>query len=186
MKRLQILRTNKGMTLIELIVVMILMGIVLTMIWSFFAFGNTMTNVSSDQYDVQTVTRTAVSGIEGEIRYATSMEILSTVPSQTQINSSTYSYIYLSGGKLYSSIYDADTSTRTNKEYDGDFDSYPASYFGKSTTSTSSIVIVLSNTQDDQDYRLSEELKLVNVVLNTTTKTVQGGSMGMAIRFIAQ
>ncbi len=51
------MKENRGVTLIELIISMALLGIVLTTSFSMFSFGNTVHRMSISEYDVQAATR---------------------------------------------------------------------------------------------------------------------------------
>lgn len=71
---------NKGITLIELIIVLAILGLVIGMAFSLFGFGNKVFKDGSGQYDVQSATRLASHFITEETRFAADIEILSAVP----------------------------------------------------------------------------------------------------------
>lgn len=71
---------KKGVTLIELIIVLAILGVVIAMAFSLFSFGNTVFRFGSNQFDVQSGTRIASQFIDEEIRYAADISIVAVVP----------------------------------------------------------------------------------------------------------
>jgi prepilin-type N-terminal cleavage/methylation domain-containing protein len=66
---------NKGLTLIELIIVLALMGLVLTGAYALFFIGNTIFSHGESQYGLQSEARLAIESMTNEIRYATHIRL---------------------------------------------------------------------------------------------------------------
>lgn len=69
---------KKGITLIELIIVLAIIGLVIGMAFSLFGFGNNVFKNGSLQFDVQSATRLASQFVTQEARYAADIEIFKT------------------------------------------------------------------------------------------------------------
>ncbi|MGM0395603.1 MAG: PilW family protein [Bacillota bacterium] len=67
---------KKGVTLIELVLVLALISLVLSGIYSMFIFGNSTFKGGSDQFDLQNDIRFALESLTNDLRYATKLEII--------------------------------------------------------------------------------------------------------------
>src|SRR5665648_636326 len=86
----------KGFTLVELLVVIVIMGIAITAIFSFFLSSNNFFIMGNNQRDSQNDARLAADVIMSEVRYATNAKIVSS--SEAAI--ATGNAIYLENNKL--------------------------------------------------------------------------------------
>ncbi len=66
---------NQGLTLLELILTIALLGIVSLLVFSFFQFNYNTFNKSVDKYDVQSNLNSCRRKIEGELKFATEINI---------------------------------------------------------------------------------------------------------------
>lgn len=89
-------RRSKGLTLIELLISIALIGIIMSAAFSLQIFGTKTFKRGEDRADNQFDTRMASEFITKEIRYAKSLEILSSIPTPA----SGFNYIFISGGRL--------------------------------------------------------------------------------------
>lgn len=69
-------QSEKGFTLMELILVMGIMSIVMAAIFSFLLFQNKMFNKASDKFDIQAETRLALSQIDKELRNSVTLVLI--------------------------------------------------------------------------------------------------------------
>jgi len=65
------IKNNKGVTLIEMIIVVALVGIVITVSFSLLSFGNRLLAITSEEYNLQASTRYAVERVNTELRFST-------------------------------------------------------------------------------------------------------------------
>lgn len=98
----------KGFTLIELIIALAIFSVVVFMAFSILVFGNKSFSNGTDRSDVQFDFRMTSSFITDELRNATEVQILSTMPATPTTG---YNYIYISGKKIIS----VKNGTSTNK-----------------------------------------------------------------------
>lgn len=94
---MNVLRRNKGVTLIELIVALAILGIVIIGISSFIIFNNKTFNISEKQSDAQFNVRSASESITKELRVADTIEILDSTPAEFE---SDKKYIYVEGNSI--------------------------------------------------------------------------------------
>ncbi|MDP3387758.1 MAG: prepilin-type N-terminal cleavage/methylation domain-containing protein [Eubacteriales bacterium] len=93
---IQYLKQNKkGLTLLELIIGLAILTIVLTMVFSFFDFGNKTVLVGFSQNKAQADLRVASDFVKNTVRYATEVE-LSSPASVSIAQGDTFDYIYFS------------------------------------------------------------------------------------------
>lgn len=177
------LNNRKGFTLIELIIAILILGVVMTAIYTFFMFGNKMSVKGNEQYTIQSDARLDINQIISDVTYATEVTLLSTAPTASEKASSVYSYIYIENGKITRSIYNSATGIRTEKTLIGTRYSSTDSHFSKVTGSTDSIKIQLSSQYNDQTYTVDSVIKLPNFSLQSPVGTVQGSATSLAIKF---
>lgn len=181
--RLSLLRKDpSGVTLIELVLTILIMGIVMSAIFTFFKFGNQMTINGKSQYQIQSETRLAVSQIIEEVRYANEIYLIDSSTAISEKGSTDYSYIYITDDTVYFSLYDQALGTRTENDV-GDTFILAECYFAKVTGSTDSLYIVLSSEDRSQTYLVDATVKLPNLTLVAPTVGIQGATSSNAIKF---
>ncbi len=182
MRRSNRLKNNKGFTLLEIIVALIILGVILTAIFSFFQYGNLMTVKDNEQYVIQSEMRYDIDQIITEIKYANEIYLLETKPTESEKENSEYSYIYLDGGKFYFSIYQPLTNSRLETVAKGTYKDVETN-FSKDTELIDSLNIVLSSQYYNQTYEVDAKIKLQNLKLNSPTGSVQGSTTSQVIKF---
>ena len=76
MKKNGIIKNSRGVTLVELLISLALVGVVLSIAVSVFLFGNTSFRSGSSQYDLQAKVRFALFELTEDVRFAKEMTIL--------------------------------------------------------------------------------------------------------------
>lgn len=100
MKRLKTAIENmRGLTLVEMIVVLSLLSMVLAVGYTFLFSGLNTFNIAEGRSEVQRVVRLAGDFITREVRYAHEMEIINPTESDDFIDT-TYYYIYQDGSSI--------------------------------------------------------------------------------------
>lgn len=158
---------SKGFTLIEMILVLALIGIIITVAFSFMIFGNHTFGMTNRQYEVQSDVRLAVDYINRQVRFSTDIDLLDTVPSPA--DSDDYDYIYIdSSGDIIHSKYNGG-SIRGEKTVVSELVT-AGSYFVSEEDGTSLGVVLKSSREgqpgDIQDYDITSGIELPNIVLN--------------------
>ncbi len=177
------LNNKKGFTLIELIIAILILGVVMMAIYTFFLFGNKMSVKGNQQYTIQSDARLDINQIISDVTYATEVTLLSAAPTASEKASSVYSYIYIENGKVYRSIYNTATGNRTEKTSQGSHYVSVGSYFSKVTGLTDSLKICLLSQYNDQTYTVDSVFKLPNFNLSSPAGSVQGINSSLAIKF---
>lgn len=90
-------KVHKGVTLIELMVVLLIFALVLTITFNTLLFGNRVFASGNAQYDIQSNIRLASDSIREKVRYVTDLSVISSFDPATA--DSNFNYIYLSQDK---------------------------------------------------------------------------------------
>lgn len=180
MDRFSRLKSNKGFTLVEVVLAILLLGVVLTTVFTFFQFGNLTYRNDSEQYNLQKDARLDMDKIISDVQYADQIYIIEDIPTDDEKAYSTYSYIYINEGKLYFSIYDNSAAKRTETTGMGDYVMLD-SCFKKDTLSVDSLYIKLSSEDNNQSYLVDATVKLLNLKIDSNS--VQGISESKVIKF---
>ena len=151
---------KRGMTLIELIVVIAIVSIVITVGFSFVIFGQDVFGKGSTQAEIQSELRLASDIIKNELRYANAIDLIPDVG--TVVNGSCY--IYLSGNRL---IYDEVDSVGnvTKRELTGPIiiNSSAAFTLNMDENGLNSINITLESEARGQQFAVTSEILLKNI-----------------------
>ncbi len=166
------LRTQAGLTLMELMVVVALIFLVIGMVYSFFSFINTSSLRGGDQYQLQSNIGAALDFISKEIRNSIEIEI---VPdSDLSDPDAEYQYIYVEG-KVLKHRNAGTVTDKTESVINTD-----AAIFTVRKDETSGryyITIDLAGKKRDDQYNLSTEILLNNITGFT------GEASGNAVRY---
>ncbi|MCR3921442.1 MAG: hypothetical protein NUK65_02860 [Firmicutes bacterium] len=95
----RLIKTEKGLTVVELVIALALLGMVLGLGYMFYAFGTTTFAAGETQSNVQQSVRIAANMISNEVRYAETAEILDSLAEDT-FPDDDYTYIYGDGHAL--------------------------------------------------------------------------------------
>jgi len=160
----------KGFTLVELLVVIVIMGIAITAIFSFFLSSNNFFIMGNNQRDSQNDARLAADVIMSEVRYATNAKIVSS--SEAAI--ATGNAIYLENNKL--NIVKEGTLKQT---ISGHFNSL--NFNKNSNDSNDTLTINIVSSYGNRSYPVTVVLKLPNLILLSTS--ISGVTSGVAIKY---
>ncbi|RQD67734.1 MAG: prepilin-type N-terminal cleavage/methylation domain-containing protein [Tindallia sp. MSAO_Bac2] len=157
------IKDKTGLTLIEVMIVVALLGIVITVMFSLLFFGTNTFSISSRQYDLQSDLRFAMDTIVREVRFATNLEIISSNDaSDTTQHEEDYNYFYIDGEYLYHVKYDEDTGSHNTMTYGGHFKS-DSSLFRRVSPTTLGIEINSIFGNQNQTYSAQTEIGLTNL-----------------------
>lgn len=167
------LKTNKGLTMIEVIIVMAIFGVVATLSFDLFFFSNKIFEKGTDQYTVQSNMRIASFSVSESVRYATEVEVESDKPASF---TDPYSYIYHdSGTKQVLLSYINELGNRETRILGSEVNSLQ---FTKNSNHL--VYLTLAGTKDDQNYDISKEIGLPNLEIQNTSVI---GTTGKALKF---
>lgn len=175
----KMLRNKRGVTLIELIIVIAILGVILMAMYSMFFLELNTFSWSNQQFNIQSDVRLASNVLTKEIRYATSMEIIPADDCVTEIASGTVNdYIYIKAGALNFAIYDSASGTHKVRTYAGIYEA--ESTFTKVTDDT--IKITLAGMEGTKVFKLSSDILLRNFGIASPAKVI-GGTSGVGLKF---
>jgi len=162
---------NKGFTLIELMVTVLLIGLVLTTVYGMVTAGNRFFAQGDAKADIQSSLRVSANYISDQIRYASDVQILGSLPSAADMAASGKHYIYEESGVL--------------KYYDGhSVQNIPGLLEGVNATlhledeNSQTVSIRIDGTARNQTYNVETAAFLLNI----GTSALAAGS-GPAIEF---
>jgi prepilin-type N-terminal cleavage/methylation domain-containing protein len=93
----RIAKVHKGVTLIELMVVILIFALILSITFNTLLFGNRVFASGDTQFDIQSNIRLASDSIREKVRYVTDLSVIGSFDPATA--DSNFNYIYLSGDK---------------------------------------------------------------------------------------
>ncbi len=150
---------SKGVTLIELMIVLVIISIVLTVSFSFFGFANRILSKGEDQSVVQQGVRMAAHYISDEIRTAKDVTILEVLPAEVDMG--LYNYIYVEGSTIKHRNVDGTVITDVMKL--GISDLVPELNF-KVANNNTLLDFKITSVLDDQDFSVTSEVTPLNLV----------------------
>lgn len=164
---------NKGFTLIELMVTVILIALVLTTVYGMVTAGNRIFAQGDAKADVQSSLRVSANFISDQIRYASNVQILDSLP--VNFASDTKQYIYEDGGIL--KYYDGHTISNVPGILDGvmvtlDFED----------KNSQTVLIRINGTSRNQSYEVETAAYLLNIGSSALAPVAPGD--GKVIEFL--
>ncbi|MHB1454469.1 MAG: PilW family protein [Saccharofermentanales bacterium] len=172
-------RTDRGMTLIELVIAMAIAGIVASAAFSLFIFGNRIFGLGNKQYNVQSNIRLAANQITDEIRYAVDIEILDDMDASALSNPAGIghyiNYAYYDDGQKAIVILNRDESRAIPIEPGGQL-------LFNQAASEDSLVLTITSTDDGQVFSVDSEIFCLNID-NGVISGINGSTSGHAIRY---
>lgn len=164
---------NKGFTLIELMVTVILVALVLTTVYGMITAGNRIFAQGDAKADVQSSLRVSANFISDQIRYASNVKILDSLP--VNFTSDTKQYIYEDGGIL--KYYDGHTISNVPGVLDGviatlDFED----------KNSQTVLIRINGTLRNQSYEVETAAYLLNIGSSALAPVASGD--GKVIEFL--
>ena len=170
-------KEEKGLTLVEILVGLILLVMVLGLTYSFYFFGTRSFNVGESRTDVQQNVRFIADHLSKNLRFADSAEILG--DSITfDIN---YNYIYLDGTSIKYRLKGETTSSELFPDISGNIDF--SLNLKKSTSGNNILFFRIDGTDGQRDYYIDSELQLPNIssiTINTASGATADGGTGIA------
>lgn len=182
MPTFKIVQSKKGFTLLELIVVIAILGVVTIALSSLLMYGNKTTAIGNNQFAVQSDARLAMDEIVQELRFAKELTIIDAGVAETEKSTTTYNYIYIKNGRIYKSLYDSSSATRSDTILSETvLDS--TSQFVKVAGTTDTLKIQIGAKKGDQEFAIDSTLKLVNLSLMKPVVGIQGSGTTLGVRF---
>ena len=187
------LSSNKGVTLIELVIVIVLISIVIAGAFSIFTFGNKTFNGASNQYALQSDVRFALDALTGDIRYATSLQFLES--DDFDISSLTIKNIdgiYENIGPYDTYIYYDDSLKSVVKISRESYESFSVkpdadlefSQVG-SPVNRINFVLTAAHDADGKEFEVSSEILMMNIIKPDGSSGVSGAITGVGIKYVS-
>jgi prepilin-type N-terminal cleavage/methylation domain-containing protein len=169
---------KKGMTLIELVAAIAILGVVMAAIMSLFMTGLNFFRVGNLKSQVQSDARLAVNSIIENIKFASVLEIMnhSSVPDVSMMDPQD-NYFVINSGTMYHIETNGLTHAswpiaRSNQSYQ----------FSFVKIDNKALRIVVTVTESGETFNVTSDIALDNFVLDTT-KAIEGLANGDAIRY---
>jgi prepilin-type N-terminal cleavage/methylation domain-containing protein len=157
---LNFLHDKRGFTLIELIVVIAIVGLIISMAFSFYVFGSNTLTIGENQSNVQHNVRMAAKYITNELRIARTVEILDEIPDEIDIEPQK-NYIFVDGNTI--------KHIKTEDSIDKDIFHEASTKFSigmefKINEDNAKILnFKIDAKYDDQDFEVLSEVLIVNM-----------------------
>lgn len=184
--------SRKGVTLIELIIVIALITIVIAGAFSIFSFGNKTFKGANNQFDLQTDVRFALEALTSDVRYATKLQVLGSSDFNiANLNVKDANGIYVNIGPYDTYIYYDDTLKsviKLSRETINSFSVKPDADLEFSLVGTPankiSFTLAASNTAGAKEYEVSSEILMLNI-MKSGTSGASGLSNGVGIKYVS-
>ena len=149
------MNNRKGFTLMEVIITIAILGIVLSALYNILFFQIKTFNLSDKKSVAQTDVRYISDFISNELRYATEVEILPTMPA---IPNSNYKYIYVDNKQIYQKDYYNPPGKKLNIE-----DRKPS--YNLAFSANNENVVDFDLGTDTENFKLNTSINLVNTTV---------------------
>ncbi len=158
------LNSRKGVTLIEMLIVLGLISVVISVAASMFLFGLKTFAHGNAQYGIQSDVRLASDYIQKQVRYATSVEVID-APS---IYDAGYSYIYFDDAtdELIHKAWNLTTNTHDTTFQHSFLFEFPETGF---TLNNSNLTFTVKAIDGTQHYLISTQILLPNLFLRSSS-----------------
>lgn len=169
-------KANKGVTLIELIIVIALIGIVISVIFSMFFFGSGTFFRGESQYGLQTEARFAIESLSRDLRFVREIEIIDDFSSGIPEPYETIVYFDSVNNEIVKSFAGITTTYKLNSS-----SSNPLLF---KKTSNNTLHYTLDGQDGSQNFILQSDILLLNVLdINVVNLTDTTNWTGGAILF---
>ena len=171
-----------GITLIELMVALGIMGIVMTTLYSLFTFSNRTLLRGERQYDIQSDMRIAMDSLVNNIRKATYVTLLSANESKAEIAEGLpYNYLYIDGNSMFYARFDNISNSHSVSKLAGRLVPDKSAF---SRAKNDILRIELAAEYNGQTYPVSSEVLLVN--LSLLGRKINGTERDKGIKFMTE
>lgn len=150
----KILYDNKGLSLVELVIAMGLLGMVLSLAFMYFFFGSRTFRVGEAQSNLQRDIRLTSDFITRDVRYASELTLLDSLDTPLEDG---YNYIYMDN----SSIQHINEGGETNPKTEGVIEEL--SFHLKEVNEHYILEFHIEGRDDSQDYSQESEVVLINL-----------------------
>ena len=177
---IKLFQNQKGLTVVELMIVLALLMLVLSLGFNLLFFGNQAYTRSSSQQIVQSNVRFASNSIIELVKYSVSIEILNEKP---DILEDPYNYLYLDNNQLIMSYISPD-GDRLERVLNSEINSVE---FWDASADKELLGLSITGTENDQSYEIEQEIALFNYSLeqqNLSFTDSTSSGIGTAIKFI--
>src|SRR6056297_3626943 len=141
------LKNRKGVSLLELIIVIAILSLVITMIYSIYNYGGRTFDKGNSQYSVQSDIRLSMDYIVDETRYATKLN-LTDIPTESILTSSQgIDFIYVENNKLVHKDWNDTSSTHETRTFASTITNYSFTSDGDDL-----LEILLTGVKDNENY----------------------------------
>lgn len=166
------IKKYKGVTLVELLIVLAIFGIVLTCIFAFFIFNNKSFSIGENQSEAQYNVRLASESITRELRVADTIEILDGIPDTFDVYKK-YIFIDDNSIKLYMGGYEKVILKGTSNFT-------PVLTFNKKAGNDKVLNFVIDGIKGSQNYKIDSDIYILNM---EDKNSILGKSSGSVVTF---
>ena len=176
---------QKGMTLIELVAAIAILGIVIGAIFTLFMTGVNYFRVGNSRSQAQNEARQVANSILASIKYASNLEIMTQTEALSLIDAATNSepngFYLVQNGILYQKWYDDQTHAYKDKVITGMQQNYLLN-FERIPSDPSMLRITISITKSTETVEVKSDISLDNFILDSNRKII-GDESGAAIYY---
>lgn len=155
----RLIHNNMGLSVIELLIALTLLGIILALGFSYFVFGANTFRIGEAQSNLQRDIRLTSNFITREVRYATDLDLLDNVNSPLWND---YNYLYLDNNSVIKHI-DGNGNEITKSENIIELLSFNLNIVNEKLL----LEFIIEGSNDSQHYNQKSEVVLVNIKLTT-------------------
>lgn len=171
-----------GITLIELVIALGIMGLVTTTLYSLFTFSNRTFYKGEKQYEIQSDMRITMDSVVKSIRTATNVKLLSSDECKAEIaGKNPYNYIYIDGNNLYHAKYNKSNDSHSISRLT---DKLVPNKSAFSRIKDDILGIELAAEYNGQTYTVNSETLLVNFSL--LGRKIDGTGKMKGIKYLAE
>lgn len=171
-----------GITLVELVIAMGIMGIVMAIIFNLFVFSSKTFIKGDKQYEIQSDMRIAMDSVVNHIRTATQVTLLSGDDSKAEIaGSQPFNYFFIDGTALYHAKYDESKDSHTILKIT---DKLAPDNSEFTRIKDDLLGITLASENSGQTYLVNSETLLMNFSL--LNKRIEGPGQEKGIKYLTE
>jgi len=166
-ERMSYFKSNKALTLVEIIISLAILSIVLMIIFSFYNFGTKTFSKGKDEYNSQSNARLVSDYITDQVRLSTKVTLSDYTIDTTFENK--YSYFYVDGNIVYHKKWNG--TSHDNQIFTDLVNSISF------TGSNDDLTLKVTGIGNSKEYVLTSEIPMPNLYLNPSENVVGSGNM---------